>query len=137
MRTNLLSLMAICLVLVLVTACRSGALYRVIDEPISTTSGTEPSLEQVTRAILAARTDSKPDWNMKIQEPGHIQAELEIRAHRAVVDITYTTKSYSITYNSSSNLNYHADDTGGTIHKNYNGWVQKLRDAISRRLAML
>jgi hypothetical protein len=50
-----------------------------------------------------------------------------------VVDIPYSAKSYSITYKSSSNLNY----DGTTIHSNYNGWVQNLHKAINTQLNTL
>ncbi len=47
-------------------------------------------------------------------------------AHAAVVDIEHDTRSYSIKYRDSTNLN--AGD--GMIHSNYNGWIQNLEKAI-------
>ena len=134
MRGTLSSLMILCLGLVFITACTTP-IHTIEDASIGTTSGTEPSLDQVTKAILAAATRPKPAWNMKVEKPGHILATLFVRSHRAAVDITYTTTSYSITYNSSGHLKYDAEK--GTIHSNYNGWVQTLNNAILNRLAQL
>jgi len=135
MRGTFSSLIVLCLGLVLITGCSTAPVYNITDESISTSSGTEPSLDQVTKAILAAATGPNQAWEMKVEKPGHILATLFVRTHTTDVDITYTTTSYSITYNSSGNLNYDAE--GGTIHRNYNGWVQNLNNAILNRLAQL
>ena len=47
--------------------------------------------------------------------------------------VVYDTKSYSIKYKDSSNLNY----DGKSIHKNYNGWVENLDKAIRSNLVAL
>jgi hypothetical protein len=49
----------------------------------------------------------------------------------AVVDIKYNTKTYSIIYKSSQNLDY----DGKNIHSNYNGWIQRLNQAIQSQLS--
>ena len=50
---------------------------------------------------------------------------------RAVVDIEYTAKVYSINYKESSpSLHY----DGRSIHSNYNGWIENLDRAIRNRL---
>ena len=67
---------------------------------------------------------------MKPEKPGLIVGTLNLRTHTAVVDIPYTTTSYSILYKSSVNLK----QEGNTIHSNYNGWVQNLDQAIKRQL---
>ena len=41
--------------------------------------------------------------------------------------------SYSIDYKNSLNLKY--DSTKNTIHKNYNGWIQNLDNAIQVQLS--
>ena len=136
MRSTFSSLMVLCLGLVLITGCfRTAAIQNITDASMGMPSGTEPSLDQVTKAILAAATGPHPAWNMKVEKPGHILATLFVRRHRAAVDITYTTNSYSITYNSSDKLDYDAGK--GTIHSNDNGWVQNLNNAILNRLAQL
>lgn len=70
---------------------------------------------------------------MKQMEPGYIVGTLKLRSHVAVVDIRHTTKSYSITYKDSTNLDY----DGTNIHRNYNGWISNLDRAIKTQLATL
>lgn len=73
-------------------------------------------------------------WNMKFQEDGLILARIVIRSHSATIRVNYTNDSYQITYITSTNLNY-TDEY--TIHKNYNGWIENLSNAISARLNSL
>jgi hypothetical protein len=72
---------------------------------------------------------------MRVARPGQIVGTLNVRSHTAVVDIPYSTKSYSITYSSSQNLKY--DEAAGTIHSNYNGWIQRLENTIRSRISAL
>jgi len=121
--------------MILFTSCRIGAVYNVTDTSINTGSGNEPTLEQVEKAIRSAATTTKPAWSMRVENPGHIVASLHIRSHTAVVDIAYSTKSYSITYNTSTNLKYDAE--ANTIHSNYNGWIQNLDNGIKGKLSAI
>ena len=84
------------------------------------------------KAIIAAGAGL--GWAMNSTEPGHIVGTLNVRSHGAVVDIPYTTESYSILYKDSTNLKY---SSSGTIHSNYNGWIQNLNRAIKANLAAL
>ena len=104
--------------------CRSAPVMNVVDAPLVSAK----SMQQVEQAIVAA--GNSLGWQMQPQGPGRIQGTLVLRDHRAVVDIGYTQKSYSIRYKDSSNLNY----DGGSIHKNYNGWIQNLDRAIRQRI---
>lgn len=135
MNNVLTKVMFICLGLVLVAGCRTGPLYNVSDSPITSVSKGKLTLEQITKAIIGASTSSRPAWNMKVVKPGHILASIHVRSHTAKVDITYTTESYNITYNNSSNLKY--DPEENTIHSNYNGWIQQLDSAIRTNITML
>ncbi len=65
---------------------------------------------------------------MKDIAPGHIEAKLPVRAHLAVTDIRFDTKTFSITYKDSVNLRY--DPTKNLIHTNYSSWIQNLQNAI-------
>ena len=99
------------------------------DAPVKTLSGKELTLEQTTKAIVLAGMGLK--WQMDVAEPGHIIGTLNLRSHQAVVDITYNTKLYSITFKDSKGLRI-LDGEGNTvgIHPNYNGWIQNLDNAI-------
>jgi hypothetical protein len=122
-----------CVVLVAVMGCRgAGQIYNVKDAPIATATGTAVTLEQVTKAIVDAGVGLK--WTMVVTKPGQIVATQNLRTHTAIVDIAYNTKTYSITYKDSVNLNYNAEKQ--TIHKAYSGWVQNLDNAIKRLIAL-
>ncbi|MDZ7805003.1 hypothetical protein [Thiohalophilus sp.] len=109
--------------------CRSNPVMNVDDAAISLQN--EPSIEQVEKAII--RAGASLGWNIKKLAPGKMEGRLMLRSHVAVVDITYDTKSYSIEYKDSTNLDY----DGTNIHSNYNGWVQNLNRNIQQELMML
>lgn len=69
-------------------------------------------------------------WQPRVIEPGHIEAVLYIRSHVAKVDIRFDTKTYSIKYKDSTNLDYR----NGRIHRNYNKWVQNLNNDIQSKI---
>ncbi len=117
----------------LLAGCRTATIYNVNEATVVSSTGNPLSLDQVRNAIVAAGTGL--GWQMAPTETGHIQGTLNIRSHSAIVDISYSTESYNITYKSSSNLKYDPDDK--SIHSNYNGWIQKLDSAIKARLATL
>ncbi|MEP7061338.1 MAG: hypothetical protein ABI881_03015 [Betaproteobacteria bacterium] len=70
-------------------------------------------------------------WVMTPTRPGLTTGRLAIRTHVAVVEISYDTKSFSIKYKDSVNLEY----DGGNIHKNYNGWIDNLEREIRANLS--
>jgi hypothetical protein len=121
----------LCVLLVAVTGCRgAGQIYEVKDAPVQTATGTQPSLEDVQKAIITAGAGL--GWQMAVAKPGEIIGTLNIRSHQAVVSIPFTTKNYSILYKDSANLKYNAEKQ--TIHENYSGWIQRLDGAIRARL---
>jgi hypothetical protein len=118
------------LVLLLVGCRASVPVYNVTDAPVAA-SKPNPTLEDVGKAIL--RAGGTLGWQMKETKPGQILGTLYLRTHMAVVDVNYTTKSYSIMYKDSTDLNY----DGTNIHANYNGWIQNLDKAIRAQLSNL
>lgn len=110
--------------LLALAGCRSAPIMNVNDAPIAGTK----SMQQVEQAIVEA--GHSLGWRMQPQGSGRVQGTLMLRDHRAVVDVTYTPKTYSIRYKEGDNLNY----DGTSIHKNYNGWIQNLDRAIYTRL---
>ena len=119
-----LTLVAVCSLLML-GGCRTAPVMNVVDAPV----GTARSAQQVEQAIVSA--GNSLGWRMQPQGPGKLQGTLILRDHRAVVDIEYTAKVYSINYKESSpSLHY----DGRSIHNNYNGWIENLDRAIRNRL---
>ena len=86
-------------------------------------------MEVVQNAIVVAGTQL--GWKMEPLNPGTITGTIELRTHRAVVEVTYDTKTYNIKYKDSLNLDYN----GTSIHKNYNGWIENLDKAIQVQLS--
>lgn len=106
--------------------CRTAPVMQIVDAPVATTK----SMQQVEQTIVAAGTSL--GWQIRPEAPGRMTGTLSRRDHRAVVDIAYNAKSYSIRYKDSSNLHY----DGKSIHSNYNGWIENLDRAIRNLLAI-
>jgi len=112
---------------VVLAGCRSAPILEVVAAPVVTTKPV--TMEAVQNAIVVAGNGL--GWKMEPLNPGTITGILDLRTHRAVVEVTYDTKTYNIKYKDSSNLDYN----GTSIHKNYNGWVENLDKAIRVQLA--
>jgi len=109
------------------------AIYNVNNATVAAPSGRTLTMPEIKKAIMAAGAGL--GWKVKEESPGHLVGTLRLRTHTAVVDIPYSIETYSITYKSSSNLQYDPED--GVIHKNYNGWISNLEKAIKTHLATL
>lgn len=114
----------------LLAACAGGAQIRNVDGAMLDRSHTP---ENVERAII--RAGSSLGWRMQPQAGGHVLGTLEVRDHMAQVDIRYDEDSFDIHYRDSQNLNH--DPEEGTIHPNYNGWIQNLERSIHNELAAM
>ncbi len=119
-------------VAILLIACAPTPVHNVNNAPINVSSSNY-DLSDVTKAIQ--RAGSGLGWQMKAETPGHIVGRIYLRTHVAVIDITYTLDDYSINYKDSTNLKYNAGNN--TIHKNYNGWIQNLNNAINAQLVAI
>jgi hypothetical protein len=106
-------------------------IHNVQNAPIILSSAKNASMNDITGAIYRAGTQL--GWQMQNEGPGRITGRLALRTHLAVIDIEHDTKSYSIKYRDSTNL----DARDGMIHKNYNGWIQNLDKAIQNHLRLL
>lgn len=124
-----ISVITLTAALVFLAGCRTTPIYNVENAPIEISS--KHTSNDIKKAIIRAGTGL--GWQMKAKKKGHIVGTLYIRKFIAVVDINYTPKSYSITYKSSSGLQY----DGESIHKNYNGWVQNLDRRIQSQLTAI
>lgn len=78
------------------------------------------------RSLQIRRAGVGLGWVMEDVAPGLIRGTLELRTHKASIDVPYDKQRFSIRYVSSQNLDY----DGRTIHNNYNGWVRRLEQMI-------
>jgi len=118
--------------LFVLTGCGAAAVYNVQNSPVEVKKGT--SQDTIYKAIKQA--GYKKGWRISKVKPGVAKAFINVRGkHQANALIEYNSESYSINYQSSSNLKY--DETKNTIHKNYNSWIVNLDNAIQTELSML
>lgn len=125
------SLLALPLVAMFVMIGCVAPLKNITESAITTGSEKSASLTDLGEAVVKA--GGSLGWRMQRIKPGHIVGTLFLRSHMAAVDITFDEDTYSIMYKNSSNLNY----DGKEIHRNYNGWIKRLDDAINREFSML
>lgn len=130
MRTRHSIFFAALLALTLAGGCATPTpVLNLSDQQVSTDKkGT--TAEDVRGAIRRAAAGL--GWQTKDDGPGKLSSTLMLRQHVASVGIDYDATKYSIQYKDSSNLRY--DAAKGTIHRNYNTWVQNLNKAIQREL---
>lgn len=131
MKSILKVLGVVSIVLVFITGCRSGIVQNIVAQPVSVKQNTTD--DQMYKAIKTAGLSL--GWQVRKVKPGLAEAQLYLRDHMAAVEIPYTKEEFSINYKNSSNLNYNAEKN--TIHSNYNGWIQNLRNAITLQLSAL
>jgi len=112
----------------LAAGCTSRPVMNVAAEPVVVAPGKTATSDDVRDAIM--RAGAGLGWTMRPAAPGTINGTLSLRGHSAVIDVEYNPKSYNIAYRSSTNL----DASNGQIHKNYNGWIENLNNAIRREL---
>jgi hypothetical protein len=112
-------------------ACTAAPIYNVTDAPLSPSSGRVVPASEVRQTIITA--GAALGWNIVDAGPGRLVGTLNLRTHSAVVDIPYSASKFSIQYKSGENLR--AAD--GTIHKNYNGWIQNLERSVRSAVARL
>lgn len=127
MKSRSLGIAFLILTTLMFAGCTSKPIYNVSSAPITAINGM-PTESQIAKAII--RAGASLGWTMQKDAPGHITGTLNIRKHIAIVDITYNSDSYSITYKDSTNLKYN----GTNIHRNYNNWVHNLNNAIKAQM---
>ena len=114
--------------------CKRAPLVNVEEAPLYAPPSV--TLAQITDAIVDA--GESLDWQMTVKKPGQIAAKTIVsNKHRAEVDITYDTRSFSILYSSSLNLNYTFERSVTYIHPQYLAWVERLKQRIQQNVAAL
>lgn len=115
-------------VVLAIAGCGSVPIMNVKDAAVTSSSGKPMSNAEVRSSIL--RAGAALGWQMKDEGSNMLVGTLLLRDHSAVVEIPYSSSAYSIKYRSSTNLK----ESGGNIHKNYNGWIQNLTRGINAQL---
>lgn len=119
-------------VALLFAGCRSAPIYNVMDAPVNITAE-KYTAKDVKKAIISA--GAALGWQIKEAGPDKLVGILHLRKHMAKINIPYSKEGYSLLYSDSSELDYNPEK--GAIHKNYNGWIERLDRAIQSNLATL
>ncbi len=109
--------------------CTTVPVQNITDQTFTTNR--PASLEEIGNTIV--RAGASLNMQMRKVRPGLINATYAVRGVSAVMEIKYSTKSYSIEYKDSQGLKY----DGTNIHKNYNSWVQNLNNRIQAQMSAL
>ncbi|MDR0735285.1 MAG: hypothetical protein LBF51_00385 [Zoogloeaceae bacterium] len=89
-------------------------------------AGKPQDAERKTRAAIIDSAQ-RLKWKVIEDKPAGLRLQLDVRRHRAVIDIKIKGGGVDVDYVSSVNLNYEKDDKGNErIHPNYHKWIQKL-----------
>lgn len=110
------------------TACGSTQPIRNVEQAPVAYSLTK---EQVNQAIVQAALSR--GWLVEENNSSEVVASITVRTHQAKVRIPYSENSYSIQYESSTNLKHRGD----VIHRNYNRWVHNLDTDIRRNMSII
>jgi len=121
MAKKVLKFFPVFLMLVFIPSCIVQPVMNLSNELLPTSAdGSTYTRKQVQKAIL--RACEIRGWVAQQKKKGLIEASINVRMHRAKVEIHYDETKISILYKDSYDLDY-AD---GYIHRNYNRWVTYL-----------
>ena len=120
------AVMTVCIIAIATFGCSSKPMVRSENNTIpSLSDGSPMTLNDVKNIIL--RACEGRGWVTKVKDGNVIEAQYSGRNHRAIIEIPYSQKSYSIVYKDSDGL---GRTKNGKIHNNYNRWVAYLSDDI-------
>jgi hypothetical protein len=77
-------------------------------------------------------------WTVDEQGNGYFIATIQVRDHRAQVQINYASPTITVTYLNSVNLKYGRNSDGiVVIHRNFNKWMQNFLADVQQQLGIL
>jgi hypothetical protein len=126
---NLVSWIVVAVAALTMAGCNIVPILTVTSAPVNVSG--QVGAQDIETAIT--RAGKILGWQMIPKGSGQIEGTLLLRTHKAVVDITYDAKAYSIKYKDSANLDY----DGTNINRGYNRWVKSLDDTIKSQLKAL
>ncbi|MGB0766540.1 MAG: hypothetical protein ACPGYV_02385 [Phycisphaeraceae bacterium] len=127
---RLLALLLICLLPMV--GCKSRTQVTA-PQPIPIEGIEKPKVEGALRTAIPKR-----GWAVDTKQGQVITASNLIRGrHKVVVDIDYASDAILIQYADSENMDYVKEGDVEYIHKNYNVWVNYLRQDIAAEISTL
>jgi len=117
----------------LLAACQTEPIYQA-QHPITQAGNLQVSEQKVEKGILAALGQEGEKWTVESTQPSKIMARWRRHGTRwALVAITYNSRSFNITLDSSANLY----QENGVIHPSYNEAVRALETAIDHNVQLI
>lgn len=126
--------LAFSLLLVFTTSTGVHAATLLVDpDPIAIPSGLSADVvhKEIKRALVVR------GWAISAEQPGQVDATLNLRAHVARIAVSHGNGTVSVSYVSSENLDFKEKKGKRYIHKNYRSWVNNVLGDISRNLQLL
>jgi len=110
-----------------------GAKPMVVPEPISVPANTAaPAVVKAVQFSLQSRGWS---WTKSIEQPGALDATLNVRQHMLKMRISYASGFITMSYLDSAVLQYDFDGGAPKIHPNASKWMDLLAQDIRTNLA--
>jgi len=125
---TVLRVFAVALVVSVLTGCGNAPIYNVTNHSMPQTA---QHLTQQEIDAIVIKEAAERGWKIEPLGPGHMKGILEVRAHRAVIDLRADKTNLNIRYLESTNLN----EKNGIIDRNYNRWVSYLERDIPAGVA--
>ncbi len=116
--------------LVLLMGARQAPLLDPDPIAIPASLSTEAVQKEIKRALVTR------NWAVTAEQPGQIEATLNVRAHVARITVSHGEGTVRVAYVSSENLNFEEKKGQRYIHKNYASWVNNIVTDISRNLQL-
>lgn len=105
-------------------------------DPAPVSFVTQPPPDAAAFRAILLKAAAAHDWAIQGAKGDTYTLQLVVRnKHTATVDVKYTEQGYSITYASSTNLNFTEKGGARLIHPHYNTWVEALNRAIQLELS--
>jgi hypothetical protein len=102
--------------------------------PVVASVNKDISAEQVRQAIIVG--GARRAWTFADSGAGQLTGTLVVRnKHTVNVTVDYNSKSYSIRYKDSSNMQYVMENGVPVIHPFYNKWIDNLIADVNVELA--
>lgn len=118
------------MVAIFVAAC-VRPIYNVQDHPITSRGKQSLTMNDIAEVVMQSALNR--GWEASRMGEDTVFITYSRKNYSATAQVFFTYRSYSIEYDSSTNLKY----SNGMIHRNYNNWVKRLENDIARNLDKL
>ncbi len=101
--------------------------------PVAVTTGLKA--DQVARALKIAFAER--GWMVTKEEPGRMEATLNLRKHMLKVEAKYDAQQVTFGYLDSAELDYEEKNGVKYIHRKYEGWMRNVSTSLQRAMLQM